>query len=63
MSAPPPPLLHIEGLETTFYTEDETVHAVRGLDLEIGMRSIVIIGNSTSKIYDDVFITQRGYKI
>ena len=33
------------------------------LDLEITMRSIVIIGNSTSKVYNDVFLTQRGYKI
>lgn len=33
------------------------------LDMEIGMRSTVIIGNSTSKVYDNVFLTQRGYKI
>lgn len=33
------------------------------LDLDITMRSIVIIGNSTSEVYDDIFITKRGYKI
>ena len=31
------------------------------LDLEINMRSVVIIGNSTSRIVDSFFITPRGY--
>lgn len=33
------------------------------LDQEIGMRSVVIIGNSTSKIIDGWFITPRGYDV
>ncbi len=54
------------GVATSVGTEDE--HTVISdlesfLDLDIGMRSTVIIGNSTSKAYDNVFITQRGYKI
>lgn len=54
------------GVATAVGTTDEKIELSTldsFLDLEIGMRSIVIIGNSTSKIYDDVFITQRGYKI
>ena len=31
------------------------------LDFEINMRSVVIIGNSTSRIIDSFFITPRGY--
>lgn len=31
------------------------------LDFEINMRSVVIIGNSTSRIVDSFFITPRGY--
>jgi precorrin-3B C17-methyltransferase len=54
------------GVATSVGTQDE--HTVISdldsfLDLDITMRSVVIIGNSTSKAYDDVFITQRGYKI
>ena len=33
------------------------------LDEEITMKSIVIVGNSTSKILDDWFVTPRGYKV
>ncbi len=54
------------GVATSVGTEDEhtIISDLDGfLDLDIGMRSIVIIGNSTSKVYDNVFITQRGYKI
>ena len=54
------------GVATSVGTQDEhTVISDLGsfLDLDIGMRSIVIIGNSTSKVYDDIFVTQRGYKI
>ena len=54
------------GVATSVGTQDEqTVISDLDsfLDLDITMRSVVIIGNSTSKVYDDVFITQRGYKI
>ncbi len=54
------------GVATSVGTEDEhTIISNLGsfLDLDIGMRSTVIIGNSTSKVYGNVFITQRGYKI
>ncbi|MEN6331006.1 MAG: precorrin-3B C(17)-methyltransferase [Smithella sp.] len=33
------------------------------LDAEINMRSVVIVGNSTSKVIDGKFITPRGYQI
>jgi precorrin-3B C17-methyltransferase len=33
------------------------------LDLEIDMRSIVLIGNSSSRIVDGWFITPRGYRL
>ncbi|MCK4821471.1 precorrin-3B C(17)-methyltransferase, partial [bacterium] len=54
------------GVVTSVGTEDE--HTVVSnlnsfLELDIGMRSIVIIGNSTSKVHGNVFLTQRGYKI
>ena len=54
------------GVATSVGTEEEQtiISDLDGfLDLNIGMRSIVIIGNSTSKVYDDVFITQRGYHL
>ena len=54
------------GIATSVGTKDEhTVISDLGsfLEHEIGMRSTVIIGNSTSKVYGDVFLTQRGYKI
>jgi precorrin-3B C17-methyltransferase len=33
------------------------------LDLEINMRSIVIVGNNSSRVTDGWFITPRGYKM
>ena len=60
------PLQTPVGIATSVGTEDEhTIISDLGsfLGLDIGMRSTVIIGNSTSKVYDNVFITQRGYKI
>jgi peptide/nickel transport system ATP-binding protein len=43
------PLLRIEGLRTTFRTEDDTVHAVRGIDLEIRSgRTLGLVGESGS---------------
>jgi precorrin-3B C17-methyltransferase len=33
------------------------------LRLEIGMRSIVVIGNRSSKLVDGLFITPRGYEV
>lgn len=33
------------------------------LDCEINMRSIVIIGNTTSKVLDGFFVTPRGYSV
>jgi peptide/nickel transport system ATP-binding protein len=45
----PNALLRIEGLRTTFYTEDETVRAVRELDLEIPEgRTLGLVGESGS---------------
>ena len=35
----------------------------RFLDEEITMKSIVIVGNSSSKILNGWFVTPRGYKI
>ena len=54
------------GIATSVGTKDEnTIISDLGsfLDLEVGMRSTVIIGNSTSKVFGDFFITQRGYRI
>ena len=43
------PILRIEGLDTTFYTEDETVRAVKGLNLEIlPGRTLGLVGESGS---------------
>jgi peptide/nickel transport system ATP-binding protein len=43
------PLLRVEGLRTTFYTEEETVHAVRDLTLEIHEgRTLGLVGESGS---------------
>ena len=45
----PVALLRIEGLSTTFHTEDETVRAVRDLDLEIHEgRTLGLVGESGS---------------
>lgn len=54
------------GIGTAVGTEDESV-VLSDLDhflvLEINMKSIVIIGNSTSKIIYGWFVTPRGYKV
>ena len=43
------PLLRIEGLRTTFRTQDDTVHAVRGIDLTIlPGRTLGLVGESGS---------------
>jgi peptide/nickel transport system ATP-binding protein len=43
------PLLRIEGLRTTFRTQEDTVHAVRGIDLEIQPgRTLGLVGESGS---------------
>jgi peptide/nickel transport system ATP-binding protein len=48
-ATPPVALLRIEGLTTTFHTEDETVRAVRDLDLEIHEgRTLGLVGESGS---------------
>ncbi len=45
----PEALLRIEDLDTTFYTEDETVRAVKGLSLEIQEgRTLGLVGESGS---------------
>jgi precorrin-3B C17-methyltransferase len=54
------------GVGTAIGTEDETIvlsDLEHFLDLEIGMRSIVVIGNSTSKVIDGFLITPRGYRV
>ncbi|MGB9617108.1 MAG: precorrin-3B C(17)-methyltransferase [Desulfomonilaceae bacterium] len=54
------------GVCTAIGTEDETV-ALSDIDhfleLEINMRSIVIVGNSSSRRINNWFVTPRGYKI
>ncbi len=54
------------GIGTSVGTKDE--HIVIAdldtfLDFEITMRSIVIIGNTSSKLLDGWFVTPRGYKV
>ncbi len=54
------------GIGTAVGTNDERVvisNLGSFLDLEINMRSIVVIGNKSSKLIDGWFITPRGYKI
>jgi precorrin-3B C17-methyltransferase len=54
------------GVGTAVGTEDERiVISTLGeiLSLEIGMRSIVIIGNSSSRRIDSWFVTPRGYRL
>jgi len=54
------------GIGTAIGTDEENVILTdldHFLHEEIGMRSIVIIGNSTSKIIDKWFITPRGYNL
>jgi peptide/nickel transport system ATP-binding protein len=49
MVSAPTALLRIEGLRTTFYTEDETVQAVRDLELEVREgRTLGLVGESGS---------------
>lgn len=52
------------GIATAIGSKDQTVvisDLGSFLDIEINMRSIVIIGNSTSTILDSWFVTPRGY--
>ena len=54
------------GIGTAVGTSDEQiVHSDLDhfLDCDINMRSVVIIGNSSSKIINGRFITPRGYKV
>ncbi len=54
------------GVGTAVGTDEESIllsDLDHFLDLEINMRSIVIIGNRSSKIVDGWFITPRGYKV
>jgi precorrin-3B C17-methyltransferase len=54
------------GIGTAVGTDDEQItHSDLDhfLDCDINMRSIVIIGNSSSKIINGRFITPRGYKV
>jgi len=54
------------GVATSVGTEDERIVVSdldRFLDAEINMRSLVIVGNSSSKIMGGWFVTPRGYKV
>lgn len=54
------------GIGTALSTDEETVVITdleHLLDYEIGMRSTVIIGNSSSKTIGKWFVTPRGYRI
>jgi precorrin-3B C17-methyltransferase len=54
------------GVGTAVGTDEESIllsDLDHFLDLEINMRSIVVIGNRSSKIVDGWFITPRGYKV
>ncbi|MEI6033205.1 MAG: precorrin-3B C(17)-methyltransferase [Verrucomicrobiae bacterium] len=54
------------GIATAVGAEDERLvlsDLGRFLDEEITMKSIVIVGNSSSKILNGWFVTPRGYKI
>lgn len=54
------------GIGTAVGTEEERIvlsDLDRFLDLDITMRSIVVIGNRSSKIVDGFFITPRGYNV
>ena len=54
------------GIGTAVGTDDERIvlSTLKSfLDLEINMRSIVVIGNKSSKLIDGRFITPRGYKV
>jgi precorrin-3B C17-methyltransferase len=54
------------GIGTAVDTDEESIilsDLDHFLDLEINMRSIVIIGNKSSKIIDGWFVTPRGYQV
>ncbi|MGP8282481.1 MAG: precorrin-3B C(17)-methyltransferase, partial [Desulfomonilaceae bacterium] len=54
------------GVGTAVGTDEESIilsDLDHFLDLEINMRSIVIIGNKSSKIIDGWFVTPRGYQV
>jgi precorrin-3B C17-methyltransferase len=54
------------GIGTAVGTEDEEIllsDLDHFIDLNINMRSVVIVGNRTSKVVDGWFITPRGYRI
>ncbi len=54
------------GIATALGTEEERVvlsNLERFLDFEIDMRSVVIIGNRSSKNIGGWFITPRGYRL
>ena len=54
------------GIGTAVGTDEESIilsNLDHFLDLEINMRSIVIIGNKSSKIIDGWFVTPRGYQL
>ncbi|MBI4962783.1 MAG: precorrin-3B C(17)-methyltransferase [Desulfomonile tiedjei] len=54
------------GVATAVGTEDESI-VISDLDhfleTEINMRSLVIVGNSSSRLMDRWFVTPRGYKV
>ncbi len=54
------------GVGTAVGTDEESIvlsDLAHFLELEINMRSVVIIGNKSSKIIDGWFVTPRGYKV
>lgn len=54
------------GIATAAGTPDETVVVSdldHFLDIDITMRSIVIVGNSSSRVIDGWFVTPRGYRV
>ncbi len=54
------------GIATSVGTEDESIvisDLDHFLDTEINMRSLVIVGNSSSRMLDGWFVTPRGYKL
>ncbi len=54
------------GIGTSVGTDDQLLSLTdldHFLDFDINMKSIVIIGNTTSKVCGNWFITPRGYKL
>lgn len=54
------------GIATSVGAEDESIvmsDLDHFLDTEINMRSVVIVGNSSSLMMDGWFVTPRGYKV